>query len=81
MDQRKIDLIIQDASCQISQGPVTGEPRKQTVTYTSNIGVVSQVITWPNAVGHSRQGENSSEWTLDSYTGPELDEYGYPTEA
>jgi hypothetical protein len=61
--------IIQHPSCQKSQTPIEGEPRKQTSTFTSDIGTYTQVVTWPNPVGSPNQGVQEITRTIENYTG------------
>jgi hypothetical protein len=49
--------IIQHPSCQKSQTPIEGEPRKQTSTFTSDIG------------GSPNQGVQEITRTIENYTG------------
>jgi len=70
-DQDKIHAIFADPSCVVVVGAVVGEPRVQETINTSDIGVCREVVTWPNPLGHAKQGYTVCSQILDSYTGPE----------
>ena len=76
IEGHKKEAVFHHSSCKVTKPSVEGEPRSQRAVHTSDIGVVTSTISFPNELGSANQGKQEHTEVLSNYTGPDFNEHG-----